>query len=300
MEPTDNETTVLFADIAGSTRLYEVIGDQLAEELISSTLKQLSDIISKFQGDIIKTIGDELMCRFSRADDAIGAAKEMHTFLAEKTAPSRDYKLAIRIGAHQGPVIESDRDIFGDCVNIAARVTALARAGKTLITGYTYEQLTATTRQYCRHFIQTTVKGKEQPIDVYEVTWEQSDELTRIVGKRASKAPGNILTMKFMDNIISLSANTITSAKIGRGSECDLIVPSQQASREHCTIEYDRGKYIFSDHSANGSYVCHNQTELFFHQERIPLLDEGHISLGEPSQNNSDFLIKYSITLAGA
>ncbi len=298
MEALDNETTILFADIAGSTRLYEILGDHLAEDLISSTLRQLSAIITKFQGQIIKTIGDELMCRFPRADDAIRAAKEMHVYLAGKTAPSKDYKLAIRIGAHQGSVIESGDDIFGDSVNIAARVTALARAGKTMITGYTYQQLTPATKQHCRHFIQTAVKGKEQPIDVYDVIWEQTDELTRIVGKSATTAPGDILTIRFMGNNIKMSASTITTAKIGRGSKCDLVVLSQQASREHCTIECDRGKFIFSDHSANGSYVCHNQTELFFHQERIPLLGEGYVSLGEPSSNNTDFLIRYFITVA--
>lgn len=292
------EITVLFADISGSTRLYELIGDQLAEELISTTLKQLSSIIEKNNGHIIKSIGDELMCRFNKAEDALAAAKKMHEFLAEKTAPSREYKLAIRVGAHRGTVIENEGDIFGDCVNIAARVTALARAGKTLITSYTHDHLPDAQKKHCRHLIQTTVKGKEHPIDVYEVIWEQADELTRIVGNTSARGAESSLTLRFNDNLLKLSPQTLTSVKLGRGSNCDLIIPSPQASREHCSIDYDRGKFVFTDHSANGSYVYHNQTELFFHQERVPLLGEGKISLGEPSAENIEFLLEYSIDTA--
>jgi adenylate cyclase len=295
LQPSDREITVMFADIAGSTRLSEIIGDKAAEELISSTLKQLSDIVVNYNGDIIKTIGDELMCRFPNADDAITAARQMHEFLAEKTAPSRDYTVAIRIGAHHGPIIESDGDIFGDTVNVSARVAALARAGKTMITGYTCEQLQRGLKENCRHIMQTTVKGKELPIDVFDVAWEQDDELTCIAGNNLSDLIGDVLTVQHDGNTIKMSAKTITSITIGRGKECDLIIGAPQASRAHCKIENIRGKFIFSDNSTNGSYIHHNGIELFFHQERAPLLGSGHISLGEPSEKNSQFLLQYAI-----
>ena len=295
MGTTDNEVTIMFADIVGSTRLYEIMGDEVAEKLVTTTLKQLSDIANKSQGVTIKTGGDDVMCRFSHADNALTAAREMHLFLANKTAPSRDYKIAIRVGAHQGPVIESEGDIYGDAVNLAARVAALARGGKTLISGYTFEQIPETSRKCCRLFTTTTVKGKELPIDVYDVVWEQTAELTRVVGHNTASVLQSVLTIRYEDNIIKMSTNTVTSTTVGRGQDCDLIIPSQQASREHCKIECNRGKFIFVDNSANGSYINQNQTELFFHQERVPLLGEGCISLGEPSADNPDFLLHYSI-----
>ena len=295
MSSADNEVTIMFADIVGSTQLYEIIGDEAAEKLVTTTLKQLSDIAGKSQGATIKTSGDDIMCRFSNADHALTAAHAMHLFLSDRTAPSKDYKIAIRIGAHQGPVIESEGDIYGDAVNLAARVAALARGGKTLISGYTFEQLPSATRNRCRRFTTTTVKGKELPIDVYDVVWEQTDELTRIVGNEVVDAIQSILTIRYKDNIIKMSANTITSITVGRGQDCDVIIPSQQASRQHCKIECNRGKFILVDNSANGSYVNHGETELFFHQERVPLLGEGYVSLGEPSEDNPDFLLHYSI-----
>lgn len=297
MEFSDNEVTIMFADIVGSTRLYEIMGDEVAEKLVTTTLKQLSDIASRSQGVTIKTGGDDVMCCFSNAEHALTAAKEMHLFLAEKTAPSRDYKVAIRIGAHQGPVIEDEGDIYGDAVNLAARVAALARGGKTLISGYTFEQIPEVSRKHCRRFTTTIVKGKELPIDVYDVVWEQTAELTRIVGNQVVNAMRSILTIQYEDNIIKMSTNTVTSTTVGRGQNCDLIIPSQQASREHCKFECNRGKFIFADNSANGSYINHNETELFFHQERVPLQGEGYVSLGEPSVNNTGFLLHYSIEL---
>ncbi len=290
------ETTILFADIVGSTRLYEILGDENAEALVSLTLKQLSKIVDAAGGQIIKTIGDEIMCRFEDAEKAVAAAKRMHEYLAKKPAQTRDYKVAIRVGAHHGPIIESEGDVFGDTVNLAARVTGLARGGKTMITGYTYENLSRPTRKHCRHFTNTTVKGKEEPLDVYDVVWEQTDELTRLVG--SSRRPDiidNVLSIEFGDSIIRLSANDRTSATLGRSPDCDLVVPSPHASRQHCRVECNRGKFILVDNSANGSYVVHNEAELLFHQEQAPLLGEGTISLGAPAAINPDFLLKYSI-----
>lgn len=298
MAPTDKEVIIMFADIVGSTRLYETLGDENAEKLVTTTLRQLSDIASKSHGETIKTGGDDVMCRFSQADDAITAAREMHEFLARKTIATKDYKLAIRVGAHQGPVIESDGDLYGDAVNLAARVAALARGGKTMITEYTYKNLPASTKKRCQYFTRTVVKGKELPIEVFDVVWEQTEELTRLAGSHSPKVVRNILILQYGERVIKLCEDKITSVTLGRSEDCDLVIPSPHASREHCLIEYNRGKFILRDNSANGSYVTHNQAELLFHQEQIALLGEGSISLGAPCAVNPEFVVIYSIEAA--
>ena len=159
----------------------------------------------------------------------------------------------------------------------------------------TYEQLSEVSQKRCQRFTTTTVKGKEQPIDVYDVAWEQTDELTAIVGNTAGDASKSVLVIRYQDNVIRISASTVTGATIGRGQDCDMVIPSQQASRQHCHIQCNRGKYLFIDNSSNGSYVTHNQTELFFHQEQVPLQGSGYISLGESSETNSEYLLHYSV-----
>jgi hypothetical protein len=288
----------MFADIAGSTSLYETLGDKPAESLISATLKQLSDIVSNYDGETIKTIGDEIMCCFPSADRAVSAAKQMHEHLSENTAPSTTHRVAVRIGMHHGPIIESDGDIFGDTVNVSARVTSLARAGKTMISGYTYEKLPEFYKSGCRHIMQTMVKGKNLPIDVFDVMMEDDDELTCIAAKSTDDFIGDVLSITYGDISLRLSANTITRATLGRGKECDLIIPAPQASRSHCVIECNRGKFTLSDNSTNGTYINHNDIELYFHQEKAPLLGSGVISLGEPTSKNQRFVLSYSLDLA--
>jgi hypothetical protein len=285
----------MFADVAGSTHLYELMGDEFARGLIARTLQQLSEIVSSHHGNTIKTIGDEIMCSFPAADNAILAAKQMHEHLADKTVPAHDYNLAIRVGAHHGPIIETDGDIFGDTVNVSARVASLARAGKTMITEYTYNQLPTELQCNCRHMMQTTVKGKEQPIDIFDVMWEQNDELTSIAGHVDMSTFSDVLTLQYQETVIKMSFNTVTLVSIGRGKECNLVIPTQMASREHCKIVHNLGKFTLADHSTNGTYIQHDNTELFFHQEKTPLIGSGVISLGESTAQNEDFLLNYSI-----
>jgi len=289
------ELTVLFADIAGSTHLYELMGDEFAKELISKTLEQLSDIVTSLDGKTIKTIGDEIMCGFPTANQAVLAARQMHEYLAEKTIPAHNYNLSVRVGAHYGPIINSNGDIFGDTVNVSARVTSLACAGKTMITWSTYKQLLPVLQENCRLIMQTKVKGKDQPIDIYDVVWEQDDELTSIHGHSGLNALSNVLTLQYQDTTVKISAKSITSVLIGRGPNCDLIVPAPLASREHCRITYNLGKFVLDDHSTNGTYLYHDNNELFIQHEKTPLLNSGFIGIGESTSRNRDFLLNYSI-----
>ncbi len=287
----------MFANIVGSSRLYETMGDEIAKSLVTSTLKQLSDIVIEASGETVRIGGDSVLCRFNEADHAVTAADRMHEFLLDKTIPSPDHKISLRVGAHQGQVIHREGDIYGDAVNLAARVASLARRGKTLITGYTLDQLPKPSRKRCRHFTTTMVKGKARPIDVFDVVWEKSGELTDVVNEGPGKQQ-NELNLTLGDTILTLSVDKITSLSLGRSLDSDLVVASPHASRAHCRIECNRGKFILTDNSSNGTYVTRGEVELFFHQEPVPLLGEGMISLGATAATNPDFLIMYDVAPA--
>jgi len=128
MTKQDLECAILFADIAGSTRLYQAIGDERAQASVAACLSRLSDIAAGRDGVLIKTIGDEIMCRFPMADDALIAACEMHESLRDAPIPG-DLPISVRIGTHYGPVILDDGDAFGDAVNVSARLRDVAKAG---------------------------------------------------------------------------------------------------------------------------------------------------------------------------
>ena len=121
------EATILFADICGSTRLYEQYGDVQARQLVSQVLNALTDETSRYAGTVIKTIGDEIMCRFPDAEQAVRAACDMHRVLKEEATLAKR-NIAIKIGLHHGPVLLENNDVFGDGVNVAARMASLAKA----------------------------------------------------------------------------------------------------------------------------------------------------------------------------
>ena len=126
---TTRQTTVLFADVSGSTRLYEAAGDARAMEAIQRCLERLRKSAESFGGRVVKTIGDEVMVLFPSPDAAAGASADMQH--AIDALPSVDgTKLGVRIGFQYGPVMQRDDDVFGDTVNLAARLVGQAGKGQ--------------------------------------------------------------------------------------------------------------------------------------------------------------------------
>jgi len=128
---------VLFADVSGSTALYEKLGDRAALAAVESVLNLLKRAVAVQQGRVVKTIGDEVMAVFESADAALQAAVDMQTQVTELPAVG-DVCLGIRVGFHAGPVLEERGDVFGDAVNTAARLAGLANGGQIITSGPGY------------------------------------------------------------------------------------------------------------------------------------------------------------------
>ena len=139
---------VLFADISDSTKLYNTLGDNAARTVVTTCLTLISGVVERFKGRVVKTIGDEVMCVFRRADDAVLAAGEMQAQV-DAQRPG-EYHLQIHIGLHYGPVLVEDDDVFGDTVNAAAYLTAVASAEQILTTEATEHNLSPELRSSVR------------------------------------------------------------------------------------------------------------------------------------------------------
>ena len=113
------EVAVMFADVAGSTRLYETLGDEDANRIIGKVIDVMARITEIYQGFVIKTIGDEIMCRFSSANDCVRAAKEIQEEISAGIQ-GESTPIQIKVGLHFGPaILMEDGDVFGDAVNVA-------------------------------------------------------------------------------------------------------------------------------------------------------------------------------------
>src|SRR4030067_2380229 len=134
----------MFADISGSTRLFETLGDATARIKVAECLDVLTDVVKRHNGIVIKTIGDEIMCTFPTADEAAKSACEMHEVLQEDVTEGMSdttTTLAIRVGMHFGPAILEGGDVYGDAVNVAARMAAQDKGGQIITTQSTVELL---------------------------------------------------------------------------------------------------------------------------------------------------------------
>lgn len=291
----EHQLAILFADIAGSTRLYDTIGNTRAREVTSNCINLLSKITTDYQGRVIKTIGDEVMCTFPDSDTAANAAVRMQEEVQDQ-AESLGLRLRIRVGFHFGEVILENADVFGDAVNLAARMAAQAKADQIITTGETLETMSPHLRADSRVLITTTVKGKAQPIQICELTWGEEEELTIMGGVDTLVAPvaDTPLHVSFRGKDVKISAKN-SSVTMGRGKTNTFVVPDSMSSRVHARVEYRRGKAVLVDQSTNGTFVVDAQRGLrtFVHRDEHLLEGEGVLGLGREVSGSDPLAVHF-------
>ena len=290
---------ILFADIAKSTQLYETLGDKVAQDLIGSCLTRLSRVTAEHNGTVIKTIGDEIMCTFPSADDAVEAGMDMHQALEELPMMEKFGRPSpnIYVGIQWGPVIREGNDVFGDAVNVAARMVALSKQRQIITTEQTVEALTPEHRSSVRCIDKTTIKGKSGEIDIYEVVWERQDVTVMVEDSLDSLKVDSRLELEFHGTMIQINADR-PSATLGRQGHNDVVVKDNRVSRSHARIEYRRGKFVLIDQSTNGTFVSiQGRKNLMLKRDEAQLFGSGVISLGRGIDADSPMAIRFSIKL---
>jgi adenylate cyclase len=293
---TEQHYAIMFADIAGSTKLYDTLGDEEANKLINQCIERLTDITTQHHGTVIKTIGDEIMASFPTANDAIDAAIQMQNSISGDESSA----LSIRVGLQYGPAISREGDLFGDAVNVAARMAGVAKAKQIITTEWTIQKLTEDRKKNARLFDHTKVKGKDNELNIYIIDWEEEGNVTKFATAYSMKnisASKMLMILKYDGKEqIFTDQDMATAITIGRDSTCHISLNAKYASRSHASIGINRGKFVLTDHSSNGTHVrFKGQDELFLRRESLPLIGDGYISLGEAVNELSPVIISFSI-----
>lgn len=284
-----SKAAVLFADISGSTQLYVQHGDTTARTIIATALEYLAGVTREHKGTVIKTIGDEVMCRFPSADDAFDAAVGMQRTLKEKAADITDKtRVCIRVGLQWGDVVMQGGDVFGDAVNVAARVAAVAKRDQIVTTEQTVTALTGNRSSMARQFDRVALKGREGELVLHMIDWDEEADAThlRTVLPAGGAAPAQKrLKVTFGEQSLLL----FTEGKgltMGRSAECSLVVQTAFASRLHARVIMRRGRFVLADESTNGTYIIpggltSGAPEVFIKREEYLLPEKGVFSLGQ-------------------
>ena len=290
MKASTQDIAVLFADICGSTRLYENAGDRQAMTMTASCLDEMERCIHAQSGSVIEVRGDGVLATFDTAEAALMAARAIREGPLARP-------LSVHAGIHLGPALLSANSIFGDTVNVAARVADLAKANEIMLSEDAYDALPKITRFGIRPLGPVAVKGKTELMSVFLCAHSAPDET--IIGKAfdpQAMAPA-VLELVYAGSALQVKAAS-DSLVIGRHSACGLIIEDQVVSRRHATIESKQSKFFLQDHSSNGTFVTDDGGAVtFLRRDIMQLSGKGSISCGIRPDLNSVHRIQYNADL---
>lgn len=284
---------VLFADISGSTRLYDTLGDAQAKRLVDECMEIMRGVIAQYRGRVIKTIGDEIMCVLPDADSGHLTATDILLKVHELPVVA-NVKRAVRIGFHAGLVIEDSGDVFGDTVNMAARMTGLAKGMQIITTWATVEQLSPALRESIRKITALSIKGKGDDIEVCEVLWQAGADVTMATASTSALREIELELTHGARRFVLDEANS--GIALGRDASCQIVLADRKASRVHARIERRRDKFILVDQSSNGTYVTFaGESEIVLRREELILRGRGQIAFGHSIVESSEEIVKFSV-----
>ncbi|SMF95028.1 Adenylate cyclase, class 3 [Methylomagnum ishizawai] len=293
---------VLFADVSGSTHLYESLGDKQAMRIIGECIKRMDSATKLHGGTTVQIVGDEIMATFPNPELGMEAAADMMRRIVEQREVV-GLRLALRIGLHHGPVLLQNNyvfidqpDIFGDTVNTAARITALAKSNQILASAETVELMPPRWRQASRSLDAFSLKGKSEEMRICELLWEDKEDATII---RMPVATLQVrLVLSYLDRRWVLD-ETQRGVSLGREADNDFAIDDRRISRQHATIERRQNKFVLIDKSTNGSFVTiEGYGEIPVRREEFILHGRGHISLGH-AYDNADLAGTLAFEVAG-
>jgi adenylate cyclase len=316
-------TTVVFADLVGSTGIYESLGDADASRFITQLTNALSKIFTAQQGRVVKLLGDGVLVVFQHETDAFAACTAIQQQL-QKTPiyPGGDAQasapIEIQMGLDAGDVVEIDGDCFGDAVNSAARLAELAGGAQILTTLSVYEALPSAQRRQVLSMGPLYLRGKSEAMEVFRVQWRDGmdHEVTIMGTAKASPTrtarlrlhfkptPNHAMQAGTAPQSIVLSTPQ-ASAQLGRSLQPTVNMPNVQqiqildarVSRLHCSIAWRGTHWIVSDESSYGTwvYIDGQPQAMALRRSECMLIGAGHISLGCEHDADDAPLVRFEL-----
>lgn len=281
--------SVLFADMSGSVSMYAARGDAVAFKLNSTLLSLMERQVKGVSGQVIRCVGDGILALFDHSVDAVKAAANVLGEIDSNDSTLNREGIRVRAGISSGPVVLGGTDIYGDIVNIAARLAALARPSEILLSGSAFEELPEDVRRSARLIDKLQLRGRPEPVLVYQYLWKP-DDMT-VAYRARPKTALTTLEVTFRDKvfIVGIDRPRLT---LGRAADNDVSVQSDTVSRYHATITHRGDQFVLTDSSTNGTFVeTANRSTSRLLREDFSLLGSGRIHLGGEASEPITFRI---------
>lgn len=275
MKAAARKLVIMFADIGGSTALYERVGDVEAHRLVAESLGLMRDCIEASSGVLLRTVGDAALASFERADDALAAACDMQNAHASRP-------LSVRIGIHIGEVIPDGGDVYGHAVNLAARIASFARTDEITATAECVASLSESARAQASFLDRIPLKGTSSPVEVWRIDWLPDDGPQTAIALDPKLAPSITGSIELRRGRQRYRLKSDEAPLIlGRSEDCDVSVDNDEASRRHAVIEFSQGQCLLTDTSTNGTWLIRPRVHpILIRRDTFVLDGRGELGLG--------------------
>ncbi len=284
-----SDRTVLFADLRGSTALYETLGNAEATSVVTHCVSAIAEPIKASGGQVIKTLGDGLMALFEAPAHAVQSATLMHEVLAtmvsrghERGASAGLRAMRLQVAMARGEVVEMGGDAFGDAVNVAARLIDHAGDNETLATDDVVHGLSAEQQARFRDLDLLNLRGRVEQVRVYMLQDRRGGDLaaTQFGDVAAPIESPNGLRLRWLDQI-QVFGGAQFPVVLGRNPQATFCVDDSRVSRSHCRVDWHGGSFQLADLSFNGTYVRFADGEVVsLRRGSCTLHGQGVITLG--------------------
>ena len=277
--------SVVFADLVGSTGIFERLGDETAGRFVTQLTTALSKTFEQHNGRVVKLLGDGLFVVFADEVQALTACIAIQERLQQKPvrAGGVGRPVQMQMGIESGEVVEIQGDCYGDAVNIAARLADLAGADQILTTQRVREAVPPVQQEKLRSLGPMYLRGKAEVTEVFRVEWQpERDAEATVMGVSMFGQPSEAhleIAIAGETRRVKPRGDVLT---LGRSATADLNVNDSRVSRLHATIEWRGGHFVLSDASSFGTWVYFgNQPEpVVLRRTDCYLVGQGQICLG--------------------
>ena len=289
------EVTVVFADLTGSTGVFESLGNAKATQAITRLTQWIGQVCGARGGRVVKYLGDGVLIVFPDNGDAIEAVTELQRVHRERIrAWPKPLKMRLQVGMARGEVVEQDGDCFGDAVNVASRLSDLSGPEQILATDTVIQDLPNDSPVRCRSLGAMAIRGRSEACVVHRVEW-QNEVLSAFFTMPASLVPAAFAEPPAPPAAIELSwldvqagfTSTQLPIFLGRDRDAQFVVPDPRVSRRHASIEWRAGRFYLEDVSSYGTWVRFSDSAavVALRRQECVLLQEGEIALGAPFED---------------
>ena len=303
------EVTVVFADLSGSTGVFEALGNAKATQAITRLTQWMGKVCAAKQGQVVKNLGDGVLMVFADNTHAVEAVAEMQIIHTERIKNWPDkLKMHLQIGMTRGEVIEQDGDFFGDAVNVASRLSDLSGPDQILGTETVIDQLPPDSLVRFRSLGSMDLRGRNEACMVYRVEWQSevlSEVFTVPAPLNASPFASKVATDTGAIDLSWLDIEaSFTSAQLpihlGRDAVAQFVVNDPRVSRLHAKITWRAGKFYLEDVSSYGTWVrfAGSDAIVALRRQECVLLVGGEIALGAPFEDFTVPTVSFKFPLA--